>query len=59
MPKGCRVVALCRTERTNLLRPPANVLRLELQPFSAEETLMHLRNRFSQATSADGLALIV
>ncbi len=55
MPKGCRVVALCRTERTNLLRPPANVLRLELQPFSAEETLMHLRNRFSQATSADGL----
>ncbi len=55
MPNGCRLVALCRTERINLLRPPAIVSRLELQPFSTEETLMHLRNRFPQTTSADGL----
>lgn len=55
MPDGCRLVALCRTERIDLLRPPANVSLLELEAFSEEETLIHLRGHFSETTNAEGL----
>ena len=55
LPEGCRLVALCRTERIHLLQPSNTIPQLELKPFSEEETLIHLRRRFPQATDADGL----
>jgi hypothetical protein len=55
MPKGCRLVELCRTERKHLLHPSGNVFQVELEPFSEEETLCHLRTHFPEATEADGL----
>jgi hypothetical protein len=55
LPDGCRLVALCRTERIDLLQPSSGIPQLELEPFSKEETLIHLRRRFPQATDADGL----
>lgn len=55
LPDGCRLIALCRTERIHLLQPSSAISRLELGPFSEEETLIHLKRRFPQATDADGL----
>jgi hypothetical protein len=55
MPAGCQLVALSRTERVHLLQPPNAVLQFELEPFSEEETLNHLRTHFPQASNADGL----
>ncbi len=55
LPDGCRLVALCRTERIHLLQPSSSISKCELEPFSKEETLIHLRQRFSQATESDGL----
>jgi hypothetical protein len=52
--EGCKLVMLCRTERIGLLRPPSTCLQLELKPFSREETLLHLRKHFSQATAVEG-----
>jgi hypothetical protein len=46
---------LCRPERINLLQAPANIVPLDLESFSKEETLIHLRRYFPQATDADGL----
>ena len=55
LPDGCRLVALCRTERINLLQPSSAIPQLELEPFSKEETLVHLKRHFPQASDADGL----
>lgn len=55
LPESCRIVALCRTERIPLLQPSNTIPRLELEPFSEEETRIHLRGRFPGATDADGL----
>jgi hypothetical protein len=54
LPDGCRLVALCRTERIHLLQPPSKISQLELETFSEEETLIHLRKSFPQANDADG-----
>ncbi|MDR3574177.1 MAG: hypothetical protein P4L50_09955 [Anaerolineaceae bacterium] len=54
VPEGCRLVMLSRTERVHLLQPN-RITELELVPFSKEETLIHLRSRFPQATEYDGL----
>jgi hypothetical protein len=55
VPDGCRIIVLCRTERRELLGPVKAVEILELKPFSEAETLLHLRQRFPNATPADGL----
>lgn len=55
LPDGCRLVELCRTERIHLLQPSSAIPQLELEPFTEEETLIHLRRRFPQATDTDGL----
>jgi hypothetical protein len=54
IPEGCRLIFLCRTERINLLKPSSTVIQLELKSFSKTETLVHLREYFSDATSIDG-----
>ena len=53
LPDGVRLVILCRTERQALLDPPASVPRLELNPFSREETAAVLRKTYSNASDKD------
>ena len=53
--EGVRIVALCRTERVNLLQPLSTVQTVELLPFSEIETLTHLRERFPDAADIDGV----
>lgn len=55
LPGGCKLVMLCRPERLHLLQAPANIVPLNLEPFSREESLIHLQRYFPQATEADGL----
>ncbi len=55
VPEGCRVIALCRTERIHFLKPSRVVQQFELEPFSEAETLIHLRAYYPDATNADGL----
>ncbi len=53
LPEGCRLVALCRTERIPLLKAPSTVQLLPLEPFSETETSAHLRSVFPQAAAED------
>ncbi len=53
LPEGARLVVLCRTERQDLLDPPARALRLELEPFSRDETASFLRNTHAHASDSD------
>jgi len=55
VPEGCRIIALCRTERIELLKSQSTVRQIELKPFSQAETLVHLREYFPSATDLDGL----
>lgn len=52
--EGCRIIALCRTERIHLLEPSSKIFQVELEQFNKKETLLHLRRRFSDATEIDG-----
>lgn len=54
IPDGCHLVMLARTERVFLLQPNS-ITQLELEPFSTQETQIHLRSHFPQATEYDGL----
>lgn len=53
LPDGVRLVALCRTHRQEYLDPPPDTLRLELKPFSRNETAAHLRQIFVDASEQD------
>jgi hypothetical protein len=53
LPEGVHLVALCRTHRQEYLDPPPNTLRLELYPFSRNETAVYLRQAFIDATEQD------
>ncbi|WP_019555396.1 AVAST type 3 anti-phage nuclease/ATPase Avs3a [Propionispira raffinosivorans] len=53
LPVGVRLVALCRTHRQQYLDPPPAALRLELRPFSRNETAAYLRQVFIDATEQD------
>lgn len=55
LPATCRLVMLCRTERVHLLRPPSNVLKFQLRPFSKRETSEHLRKRFPNALNREAI----
>lgn len=54
IPQDCRLVLLCRTERISLLQPESYVVQLELETFSQEETMAHLRKYFPEAVEYDG-----
>lgn len=54
VPEGCRIIALCRTERRHLLQPKSTVAQIELMPFSEAESLRHLRTLFADATAPEG-----
>ena len=53
VPDGVRLVVLCRTERQALLNPPPSLPRLELGPFSREETALFLRKTHTDASDHD------
>jgi hypothetical protein len=53
VPDGIRFVFLCRSHRQAMLDPPAQALRLELRPFSRDETAAYLRKTFKDATEGD------
>jgi hypothetical protein len=55
LPQACRLVALCRTERVDLLQAPTSVRDYALHPFSERESTMHLRRSWPRATERDGL----
>ena len=42
VPEGCRIVFLCRPERTHLFNPPPGIPEAEIKSFSDEETFNHL-----------------
>jgi len=53
LPPGCKLVALCRTERVPLLKPSSRIRQLELRSFSEAETAQHLRRRHPGASDDD------
>jgi len=53
--EGVRIVALCRTERINLLQPKSNIRQLELKPFSEKESYNFLLSHYPRASMEDGL----
>jgi hypothetical protein len=55
MPKGCKLIMLCRTERKHLLKPNGNILSIELKPFSEGESFRNLQDYFPAATANDGV----
>lgn len=55
IPEGCRVVALCRTERIHLLQPSDSILQVVLESFTRTETFVHLKQHISNVTEADAL----
>ncbi|MEP1743775.1 MAG: hypothetical protein ABJI92_16745 [Kangiellaceae bacterium] len=50
MIDGCTVIALCRTERIELLEPRNEIVQFELGEFSEGESFAHLRLYYSDAT---------
>jgi len=53
-PDDCKLLILGRTERINLLQLPDNVKQIELHPFSEEESYIHLKQFFPQASHFNG-----
>lgn len=41
-PEDCKLILLCRSERTHLLKAPDHIPQLKLLPFSKEETFKNL-----------------
>lgn len=52
-PEGCRIVALARGHRLNLLKLSSDVLRVELKPFTPTESALHLRRKFAAASDVE------
>lgn len=50
MIDGCTVIALCRTERIELLAPRSEIAQFELGAFSEDESYAHLNLCYSDAT---------
>ncbi|MEO6671278.1 MAG: hypothetical protein ABIN36_17480 [Ferruginibacter sp.] len=55
MPVGCKLIMLCRTERIQLLNPNENILSIELNSFSEEESHHNLQSYFPTATFNDAI----
>lgn len=51
VPEGCRIVFLCRPERTHLFNPPPGIPEAEIKSFSDEEAFNHLRVKYPQVSS--------
>lgn len=53
LPQGVYLVALCRPYRIDMLDPPPNAIKLQLESFDWNESAAHLRQRFSEASDND------
>lgn len=53
IPDGVCVVVLCRPYRVQLLNPPPTCRRIELRPFSRQETQVNLRQAYPAAYEQD------
>lgn len=51
-PDDCKLVLLCRPERTHLLKPSDSIRQLDLLPFSKEETYENLKKWFPQVSES-------
>lgn len=47
---GCTIIALCRTERIELLAPRNEISQFELREFSEDESFAHLKLNYANAT---------
>ena len=52
-PDGCKIIALARTERLDILKLPHNILKIELCSFSEQETEQNLKNKFSDINKGE------
>ncbi len=52
-PDGCKIILLSRPERTKLLHPHEDIVKLSLEPFSEKETQIHLRNKYPDTNKRD------
>jgi len=50
MIEGCTIIALCRTERVELLNPREGIQQFELSSFNEKESFSHLKSHFPKAT---------
>jgi len=57
LPENCKLVMLCRPERSELLSPANKIKILKLPAFSQPESLKHLRSYFPNASEDDALEL--
>lgn len=48
--EGCTIIALCRTERVELLNPREGIQQCELSSFNENESFNHLKSHFPKAT---------
>ena len=55
LPRTCRLIYFCRSERIDLLQPPSTVHRYQLRPFSVQETTAYLRLFYPNASHTDAL----
>lgn len=51
-PDNVRLITLCRTERVDLLDPPPQTLRLQLEGFGTRETKRHLQAAYGTVSDA-------
>jgi hypothetical protein len=52
-PENCRIIALCRPERTYLLNPKSSIRLLNLESFTETETFHHLSTVFQNVNAHD------
>ena len=53
-PDGCKFLILSRTERINLLKLPDDSKQINLEPFNEEESFLHLKQYFPEASLSNG-----
>ncbi|RBQ29471.1 F0F1 ATP synthase subunit delta [Aliarcobacter vitoriensis] len=53
LPNGCKIVALSRTERLNILNLKENVLKIKLNSMTFEETKEYLQSKFKNILDKD------
>ncbi|MDO6517790.1 hypothetical protein [Zobellia uliginosa] len=54
-PKDCKLILLCRPERTHLLKPLSSIPILSLLPFSKEETFENLKKWFPEVSRSEAI----
>ena len=53
MPDGSRLVVMSRTERVGYLKPPSRTQKIELKPFTQDETACFLRTVYPDASDSE------